>query len=444
MDLTTLGALGLGVAILLIILRIPIAFALGSVGLAGMVLAVGCRSSGCNFERGWKAAFAFISFEPYTFIANFSFVAIPLFLLMGFVSYHAGFTRDTYETARVWLGRMHGGLAIASVAGCAMFAAASGSSVATAAAMGRLAVPEMLRNKYDSGLATGVVAASGTLGSLIPPSILLILYGLFAEVSVGKLLVAAVIPGVLSALIYMAMIWIRCRINPTLAPRAEATSFREKFVSLKGTWSIITLFVLVMGGIYFGIVTPTEASAVGALGAILIAALSGRLTWAILRESIWETVRQSATLFALVLGAKIFSGFISLTRVASAATDLAISSDFGPVAVVALLCLVFVVLGTFMDPIGIILLTLPIVIPVIESYGLDLIWFGIIVVKLVEIGLITPPVGLNVFVLKGVLGSAVRLEQIFRGVTWFIAADIFTLALFVIFPSIVLFLPYLM
>jgi tripartite ATP-independent transporter DctM subunit len=442
MDPSLLGLLGLLAMLFLVAIRVPIAFGMAVVGFLGMIVAVGWPEGGAfDVSRGFDAAWAYISFEPFSFIANFPIVAVPLFLLMGYVAYHAGFTQDIYYAARVWLSRLHGGLAMASVAGCAMFAAVSGSSLATAAAMGKLAVPEMLRYKYDKGLATGVVAASGTLGSLIPPSILMVLYGIFTEESIGQLLLAGFIPGILSAAIYMGMIYVRAQVDPTIGPRAEAVGWVDRIVALKGTWSIIALFLIVMGGIYLGIVTPTEAAAVGAAGAFVLGFAARRLdlrkSWA----ALVETVRQCANIFALVLGAKIFVGFIALTGVANVVTEWAVTLDLPPLAVMLILSLVFIVLGTFMDPLGMMLLTLPVVTPVIEQLGYNLVWFGVIMIKFLEIGLITPPVGLNCFILKGVVGDAVPLETIFRGILWFLAMDVVTLAILIIWPEISLWLP---
>ena len=367
MDPFVLGMLGLGAMLLLVSLRVPIAFGMAIVGFVGMIFAVGWpEGEAFDFERGFGAAFAYAALEPFSFIASFPIVAVPLFLLMGYVAFHAGFTRDIYDTARGWMSKLHGGLALASVAGCAMFAAVSGSSLATAAAMGKLAVPEMLRHKYDAGLATGVVAASGTLGSLIPPSILMILYGIFTEESVGQLLMAGLLPGILSALIYMAMVWIRARINPEFAPRGAPTNWTEKIIALKGTWSIIVLFIIVMGGIYSGIVTPTEAAAAGAAGAWILGFVARRLDKESGRNALVETARQSANIFALVLGAKIFVGFIALTGVAGELTLWAGHLDVPPLVILLSLSIIYIVLGTFMDPLGMMLLTLPVVTPVIR------------------------------------------------------------------------------
>ncbi len=442
MNPVVLGLTGLGAMLGLVAIRVPIAFGMALVGFIGIIFAVGWPEGGeFDFERGFDAAWSYVSFEPFSFIANFPLVAIPLFLLMGYVAFHAGFTRDIYYTARMWLSRLYGGLALASVVGCAVFAAVSGSSLATAAAMGKLAVPEMLRYKYHQGLASGVVAASGTLGSLIPPSILMILYGLFTEESVGQLLIAGFIPGILSALVYMAMVWTRARINPKLAPTAEAVTWGARIASLKGTWSIIVLFVIVMGGIYSGIVTPTEAAAAGATGAWVLGFLARRLNKEKTKNAVLETTKQTANIFALVLGAKIFVGFVALTGVAGALTEWATSFDVAPVLILVSLSTIYIILGTFMDPIGMMLLTLPVVTPVIQELGYDLVWFGVIMIKFLEIGLITPPLGLNVYILKGVVGDAIPLETIFKGIVWFLAMDILTLGILIAFPQISLWLP---
>ncbi|MFK7964074.1 MAG: TRAP transporter large permease [Burkholderiaceae bacterium] len=445
MDPVTTGYIGLALALLLIFARVPIAFALAIVGFSGLIVTIGWpEGRPFDFERGWEAAISYMAFEPFSFISSFSLVAIPMFLMMGYVAFHAGFTRDLYYTARVWLSNTAGGLAMASVAGCAMFAAVSGSSLATTAAMGKLAVPEMLRNKYEEGLATGVVAASGTLGALIPPSILMILYGIFTEQSIGKLLLAGLIPGVLSALIYMAMIWVRATINPELAPRPAAVGWPERFRSLKGTWSVILLFILVMGGIYLGVMTPTEAAAIGAAGAWILALISRRMNWGTARATVIETISQVASVFAVVLGAKIFVGFIGITGIASDLAGWALSLELSPFGILLALSMIYIILGTFMDPLGIMLLTLLVVTPVVQELGFDLIWFGVIMVKLLEIGLITPPIGLNVYVLKGVVGDRVPLEKIFKGIFWFLAMDIVTLILLLKHPIINLWLPSLM
>ena len=405
MEPTTLGAWGLIVMLGLIAVRVPIAFCMAFIGFFGIILAVGWPAGGeFDFQRGFDAAWAYIAFEPFSFIANFPIIAVPLFLMMGYVAFHAGFTKDIYYTARVWLSQLNGGLAMASVAGCAMFAAVSGSSLATAAAMGKLAVPEMLRYKYHPGIATGVVAASGTLGSLIPPGILMVLYvsspGIDRPASDGR-----TDPGYFVRSHLHGHGWIRATINPELAPKAESVSWADRFIALKGVWSILVLFLIVMGGIYSGIVTPTEAAAAGCAGAWILGFITRRLTKEASKDAAIETAKQVANVFALVLGAKIFVGFVALTGVAGDLTGWATNLDVDPIWILLSLSLVFVVLGTFMDPLGMMLLTLPVVTPVIQDLGYDLVWFGVIMVKFLEIGLITPPVGLNVYVPKGVVGT---------------------------------------
>lgn len=432
MERELIGGLGVVAMIVLMFLRVPIAYALLLVGWIGLSALVHVGAA-----DGVMAA------DPYSMLRNFDLTTIPSFMLMGYIAYVAGFTKDIYETARIWFARTAGGLAAASTLGCAAFAAVSGSSVATAAAMGKIAVPEMLRRGYDKGLATGVVAASGTLGSLIPPSVLMILYAVFTDQSIAVLFIAALIPGILSALLYVAMILVRARINPALGPgMAERTSWGEKFSSLKGTWSILLLFVVVMGGILVGVFTPMESGAMGAAGAFIIALVSGRLTRERLRIAFLDTLRQTAIIFAIVFGALVFTRFIALSGLGQAMAEAAVSISSNPLPMIVALSVIYVVLGTFMGPIEIMLLTLPLVTPIIDGYGLSLVWFAVIMIKFLEIGLITPPLGFNVFVIASVVGKhVVPITSIFRGVIWFIAIDVLTLAILIAFPSISLYLP---
>lgn len=431
MESWILGAIGIFLLLVLISLRVHVAFSLAFVGLAGYFVIM-----------GWRPTEGLLGLVPYSFIASFILTTVPLFLLMGYLAHHAGMTRNVYETARVWLSRLPGGMAIASVAGCAVFAAACGSSLATAALMGRVAIPEMLRYHYNRGLATGCVAAAGTIGSLIPPSILLILYGVMTETSIGPLLIAGFIPGVLSALIYMGMIWIRASRNKALGPTIpEKIYWKQRFISLKGTWGVPVLFLLVIGGIYLGLFTPTEAGGVGAFGAFIIALITRKLNLHNFGESLSDTVRSTSQIFAIALGAALFTKFMGVSGLPSVVCEKIIAARIPPLAVVVGLSFVYIFLGMFLDPIGVMLLTLPIVFPVIEGLGFDLIWFGIIMIKYLEIGLITPPVGLNVYVIKGVVGPSIPLEEIFRGIGWFVAMDVLTLAILIAFPQIALFLP---
>lgn len=432
MERELVGALGVVAMVVLMFLRTPVAFALLLVGWVGLVAL-----------RHVGAADGVMAADPFAMLLNFDLTTIPSFMLMGYITYVAGFTKDIYETARIWFARTAGGLAAASTMGCAAFAAVSGSSLATAAAMGKIAVPEMLRRGYDKGLATGVVAASGTLGSLIPPSVLMILYAVFTDQSIAVLFIAAIIPGLLSAGLYVAMILIRCRINPALGPgMVEGTTWGQKIRALKGTWSILLLFVVVMGGILAGVFTPMESGAIGAAGAFIIALVAGRLSWAGLRVAFLDTLRQSSAIFAIIFGALVFTRFIALSGLGQAMAEFAVSVSASPMPMIIALSVIYVILGTFMGPIEIMLLTLPLVTPIIDSYGLSLVWFAVIMIKFLEIGLITPPLGFNVFVISSVVGkSVVPITTIFKGVMWFLAIDIVTLGILIVFPSITLFLP---
>lgn len=431
MERELVGGIGVILMILLLFMRTPVAFALLGVGWGGVAV---LRSSG--------AADAVMAADTFGSLLNFNLTTIPSFMLMGYIAYAAGFTREVYDAARLFFGRLPGGLAAASVTGCAAFAAVSGSSLATAAAMGKIAVPEMIRQGYDKGLATGVVAASGTLGSLIPPSVLMILYAVFTQQSIALLFIAGILPGLLSAGIYIAMILIRAQINPDLAPgMKERIPFIDKLRSLKGTWAITLLFIIVMGGIMVGFFTPMEAGAIGASGAFIIALLAGRLTRAKIGHAFLDTLRQSGSIFAIIFGAHVFTRFMALSGLGQWLADMATSYSDQAIPVIIALSLIYIILGTFIGPIEIMLITLPIVIPVVESYDISLLWFGIIMIKYLEIGLITPPLGFNVFMISSVVGRSVPIVTIFRGVLWFLAMDFVTLALLISVPAITLFLP---
>ncbi|MGM0583900.1 MAG: TRAP transporter large permease [Pseudomonadota bacterium] len=433
MERELIGALGVLAMIILMFLRIPVAFALLLVGWIGLVLL-----------RSDMAADAVLSADTFGTVLNFDLTTIPAFMLMGYITYVSGFTRDIYDAARVWFARTAGGLAAASTLGCAAFAAVSGSSLATAAAMGKIAVPEMLRRGYDKGLATGVVAASGTLGSLIPPSVLMILYAVFTEQSIALLFLAGVIPGFLSAGIYIGMVLIRAKLNPALAPgMTERTSWSEKFHALRGSWGIVALFILVMGGIMIGFFTPMEAGAIGAAGAFLIALVTGRLTRDRTEAAFVDALRQTASIFAIIFGAMVFSRFIAISGLGQWLADFASTISNDPTPVIIALSVIYVILGTFIGPIEIMLLTLPIVTPVVEGYDVSLIWFGVIMIKYLEIGLITPPLGFNVFMISSVVGRLVPVTTIFKGVSWFLAMDVLTLAILIAWPSLTLYLPEL-
>ena len=428
-----IGFFGIVAVLILILLRFHIGIAMGLVSLIGISMIL-------NVD----AALGMISAVPFRYVGDWNLSAIPMFLLMGFLAGNTGLTKSLYSAMRVLLSWLPGGLAIATVGASALFAAASGSSVATASAMSRIAVPEMLKAGYDKGLATASVAASGTLGSLIPPSILLLLYGFFAEVSVGQLFLAGFLPGLLSVVFYAAMIYIRCAIKPSLAPPSDDTVTKDSILlAIRDIWPLPTLIFFVLFGIFAGLFTPTQAGAVGVMCAGSIAFARGALSVKAFKDALSSTIVTSASIFLVVIGTVFLTRFLALSQVPTFLTEKFISVDAGPILIIITIALVYIILGMFVDSIGLMLLTMPIFIPIASAADMNLVWLGIIVVKLLEIGLITPPVGLNVYVMKSSLGSSIRLGEIFRGVTWFIFVDILTLAVLVSFPLITLWLPEL-
>lgn len=435
MDPLLLGSITFAGLILLIALRVPVAIALITVSMIGMAIV-----------RGPAAAFSVLTTQPYNFIAHWSLAAVPMFLLMGNIAYHCGMTSGLFKAARLWLSALPGGLAVASVAASAMFASASGSSLATASAMGRMAIPEMLRYRYDPGMAAGSIAVAGTLGSMIPPSILMVLYAVFAEVSVSRALIAGIIPGLVSAFAFMLMIVIRCKSKPALALSVEGENitWTERFAVLGEIWPVPVLIAGVLGGMYMGLTTATEAAAIGAALSFVIALVKRTLTWSIFVESLRETGRATATIFLIALGGFLLSRFIALSNLGQYFAEFSSSYGVGPIELVIIVSVVYLILGMFLDGIGLMLITLPIFIPIAESTGVELIWFGVLVIKLLEVGMVTPPLGLNVYVIKSVVGDRIPLETIFKGVLWFVVTDIFVLGILIAFPILSLYLPSLM
>jgi tripartite ATP-independent transporter DctM subunit len=434
MERVHIGLMGIAVLLALLGLRVPIGVALALVSFVGVGIVL-----------NWNVAFGLLSNIPYDFIGDWSLSAVPMFIFMGFIATEMRLTSALFGAMRVFLAGLPGSLAVSSVAACALFAAASGSSVATSASMSRIAVPEMLKLGYNPALASGTVASGGTLGSLIPPSILMVLFGIFAEVSIRQLFAAGILPGILTAVMFMAMIMIRVMIWPKLAPEVDRRpSLYERVAVLSSVWPLPVLVVGVLGGIYAGIFTPTEAGAVGSALAVAIAVLQRHFT----SLGLWRAARQAATgtasIFIIAVGAGLFSRFMAFTGVPAYLAELLLGVGDSPLLLIVQISILYIVLGMFIDSIGIMLLTLPILLPLLVAADVDLIWFGIIVIKLLEIGLVTPPVGLNVFVMKSSLGNLIELSQIFRGVLWFIAVDILVLALLIAFPQIALWLPSLM
>lgn len=434
MDRLDIGIVGVLSALLLIGIRVPVGVVLGLVSFVGIAAIL-------NLGAAWGILTAI----PYSFITNWSLSAVPMFLLMGYIASQAGLTRGLFSAIRMFLGHIPGGLASATVVSSALFASASGSSTATSAAFSRIAVPEMLRNGYKGSLATGTVAASGTLGSLIPPSILLILFGVFTETSISALFVAGLIPGIVSAAIYIGMITLRCYLKPSLAPTSEVRHSREeKLTALKDTWPLPVLILGVLGGIFLGIFSPTEAGAIGAGLALMLALFRRSLNLRTLVRALVETAEGTCTIFIIAIGASMFSSFMGLSSLPNAMSQGIIPWVDNVYVLFILIALIFIVLGMFVDSISLLLLTLPIIDPILRSLGVDFVWFGIIAIKMLEIGMITPPVGLNVYVMKSSLGDRVSLGEMFKGASWFILMDLLTLALLMALPIITLFLPRLM
>ena len=427
MDPITLGIVSLLGLTVLLFSGMRIAFATALCGFIGLWAL-----------RGYAPAAGLASMIPFGHLESYTFLVLPLFIMMGFFAYFAGITKDLYFTARQWFGHLPGGLAIATIFGSAGFAAACGASTASAAVMGKIALPELKKFGYDDRISTGCVAAGGTMATMIPPSVLMVVYGFIAEESIGALLLAGILPGLMEALSYSLMIWIRFKINPSLGKPIPKASWNERVSSIGGVGGMMILVVLVMGSIYTGIATPTESAAVGALGAMLLA--WKRLTIADFKSVMLETAKTTGMIFAIVAGILIFVHFLGFTGMPGAIAESIVHLDAPPMVILICILLLYLFLGMFLDGIGMLLLTVPLVLPTIKELGIDPIVFGVLAVRMVEIGLITPPVGLNVYVLKGV-AKDVSMGDMFRGCGWFVFVDIINVAILLAFPQIILLIP---
>ncbi|ASK34209.1 TRAP transporter large permease [Alloalcanivorax mobilis] len=428
-----IGLAGIALLLVLLAVRVPIAYALAAVSLIGIAML-----------RDIHVALSQLGTVPYEFAANWSLSAIPMFVLMGAIAHHSGMTAGLFNAARLWLGRLPGGLAVSTSVASAGFAAASGSSVAMAAAMGRIAVPEMLKYGYQPGLSAAVVAAAGTIGSLIPPSIILIIYGWYTHTPIGLLFVAGILPGLLTAFAYVGCIVLRCYLNPALAPPIdERPGWDLKLAALRQIWPMPVLALVVIGGIYSGATSATEAGAFGAFAAVVIALLQRRLGWTEIRGALADTLQSVGTVLLIAVGAVLLTRFMAMSGLPAMLASLAIDMDLSVTGIIVLMAVLYIVLGMFLDPLGIILITLPVLLPLFSSFNMDLIWMGILVVKLIEIGLVTPPVGLNAFVVKSVVGDRIPMVTIFRGLLWFVAIDVVLFIVLALFPAISLWLPTL-
>lgn len=422
------GFIGLGVLLVLLALRVPVALALIAVSMAGI-----------SSMLGWETAISLLSATPYDFIAKWTLSAIPMFLLMGFVCYYSGLTAGLFNAAKVIFRWLPGGLAISSIFASSAFASVCGSSVACAAAMGRIAIPEMVKGGYKPGFACGTIAAGGTIGALIPPSILMIVYGVFAQVSITKMFLGGIGIGIMTAIGYSVIILIVSWVRPDIAPRQAkgALDYTIKQV-LNDVLPVGLLGVLVFGGLFGGIFTPTEAGAVGAFGSLAIATALGRLSIANVKTAFLETLSTTTSLLIIGVGASMFTAFLSLSGVAGLIASSVSGWDASFYELMFVVVLIYLFLGLFMEPFGAMLITLPVLFPIFENYDVNLIWFGILLVKLLEIGMITPPVGMNIFVIRSVASQYATLVDIFKGVSVFLIADLLIVAMVIFYPEIVL------
>ena len=431
MSVELIGLIGILVLLFVIFSGMWLGFAMAFVGFLGLTALMG-------FENAVQV----LGNLPYTNTAFYPVSALPLFVLMGVIVGSSGIGEDLYHTAYKWFGRLPGGLAISTVFASGGFAAITGSSSAAIVTLGTVALPEMKKYKYNDGLASGTIAAGGTIGILIPPSLGFILYAVLTEESIGRLFMAGMIPGILEVLFYVATILLLCTLIPTYGPRGPKTRWKEKIFSLQTTWPVLALFVLVIGGIYGGIFTPTEAGAVGAFGSMVIVLSMRRLDIRGLTDSLLEAMKLTGMVFILVIGSFLFAHFLALTKLPFFLSDFVTGLSISKYIALAAIIVLYIFLGMFLEIFSCIVLTVPILYPTVQALGFDMIWFGVIMVRVMEIGLITPPIGMNAFMLAGV--SKLPLDTIFKGIIPFFCADILHVAMLIIFPQVALWLPQTM
>lgn len=427
----TMGLVAVAALFVLLALQVPIAVAMVAVSFVGVWAMIGLAP-----------AIGVLANTPYEFIASWTLSAVPMFLLMGFIAFHGGLTAGLFDAAKLGLRKVPGGLGIAAIVACSGFASVCGSSLATAASLGRIAIPEMVKAGYKPSFATGALAAGGTIGALIPPSILMIIYGVFSETSVTAVFVGGISVGLLTAASYIVVImlvaWLRKDIIPAKAIGLDELDGRKV---LLGVWPILVLIALVFGGLFSGLFTATEAGAVGAAGAIVLVAITGRLNWQVMRQSVLETLGTCASLFIIGVGAVMFTRFLGLSGVAGLVSSAVQGYELNYFQLMFVIVVIYLILGMFMEPFGAMLVTLPVLMPVLDAQNINMVWFGVFLVKLLEIGMITPPLGMNVFVIRNVAGQYASLNDVFKGVTLFLLADLVVVTALVVFPDIILFLP---
>ncbi|MBN2062130.1 MAG: TRAP transporter large permease [Deltaproteobacteria bacterium] len=427
-----IGYIGMAVLFVLLFTGIHIGVVMAVVGFLGITLI-----------SGWEAGLGVLKTVPFSTFASYTLSVIPMFLLMGAFSFYSGISKDLYNMAYKWLGRLPGGLAMATIVACSAFSAVSGSSIACAATFTKVSLPEMKRYNYDPALATGSIAAGGTLSIMIPPSVMMIIYAIITEQSIGKLFLAGFIPGAFETLFYMATVFFLCRRNPSIGPRGPSTTLKEKIASLKGIWVSMVIFLVVIGGLYLGVFSPTEAGGIGASAALIFALAQRRLDWQGFTDSLFDTMKTSAMIFIIILGAMIFNYFLAVTRlpfeIASFIGGLPVSRYF----ILAIILFLYIILGALMDELAMVLLTVPVFFPVMTQLGFDPIWFGVIIMMMCVLGMIAPPVGMIVFVIAGIVPD-IPMTTVYRGVLPFFLAATILVVLLVAFPQIVLFLPNMM
>lgn len=425
----TAGILGIALLIFLFLLRVPVAFAMAIVGLVGFA-----------YLSDAESAFSLLAQDVYDTLSNYPLSVIPMFILMGSFAFASGISQRLYSTSYTWVGHFRGGLTIATVLACSGFSAICGSSAATAATMGKIALPEMKKYGYDDVLATGTVASAGTLGILIPPSTVLIVYGILTEQSIGQLFVAGILPGAILSIFFVATVVLLCLRNPNLGPPGVPTSWRAKVLSLGGIIEAAILFSLAIGGLFLGWFSPTQAGAIGACGAFMIGLFRGKFDLQVILESTKDGLRTACMVLFILAGATVFGHFLAISNIPFALTEWVENLPLPPMAIMGVLIFIYFVGGFFMDAMALIVLTIPIFFPLVMKLGFDPIWFGVIIVLIGEMGVITPPVGVNVFVIKGIAPD-IPVEKIFKGIFPFLVALIIMTAVLMIFPQIATFLP---
>jgi tripartite ATP-independent transporter DctM subunit len=429
MDPTLLAVSILVLLFVLLAAGMPIGFAMGLSAFLGTLLLIDTQ-----------AALALLGQTAYETALTYNLSVVPMFVLMGYIAGEARLSEALYRACNAWLGHRRGGLALATIGGCGAFAAICGSSLATAATMAQIALPEMRRYGYDDRLATGSVAAGGTIGILIPPSIIMVIYGLLTETSISQLFLAGFLPGILTVAGFMLTIAAMTHVDPRLGPPGKRSALRDRVTALRSVWGAAALFLLVIGGLYVGVFSPTEAASIGAVGALVLGILNRSLTYRLLGRSLLDTVKTTAMIFTILIGAILFNNFLILASMPTLVSGWITGLPLGKTAILLVILGMYFILGCLLDSLAMILLTIPIVFPIIQALGYDPVWFGIIIVMVVELGLITPPIGMNVFVIKGI-AREVPLETIFRGAMPFVGAQIILILILIAFPEIALWLP---